>query len=73
MAELNRISEHGERKLKMRRESMAVSPPPMDGAAREQSRGSPVNGGIDGAQMDGVHGEPDGLPDGVDGVANGRA
>lgn len=84
VAELNRISEHGERKLKIRRESMAVSPS-LDGPAREESTPIPTGPqrGTDGSQWvdstgrtpDGVvdgDGEVEGVPDGLAGTANGN-
>ena len=68
VAELNRISEHGERKLKMRRESMAVSPS-VDGPARGETTPTPAapKRGTDGSQwVDGTDGKPDGVPEGPD-------
>jgi hypothetical protein len=72
VAELNRISEHGERKLKLRRESIAASsppPPPVHGAMRYESRESAANNrNIDGDRwVDGVEGGVDGTPDGMSG------
>ncbi|ERF71247.1 alpha-trehalose-phosphate synthase [Endocarpon pusillum Z07020] len=63
VAELNRLSEHGERKLKMRRESLLASPSsPMAATGLESPDPTAVTRGGVG---DGVLEEADGLLDGV--------
>lgn len=71
VAELNRISEHGERKLKLRRESMPISPS-LDGAERGELTQPAVSSGIEVSQQEnGLDGTSNGAPDGVNGAANG--
>lgn len=72
MAELNRISEHGERKLKLRRESMVISPPPVADSTTEESAEPPTNRGVEEAQSaDSVQEKPDGIADDVSNGVNG--
>jgi hypothetical protein len=64
VAELNRLSEHGERKLKMRRESLVASPTPPPGATGGESD-SVVEGAAASPQMNGVDAAPDEVANGV--------
>lgn len=75
VAELNRLSEHGERKLKIRRESMVVSPISPAGGATEEPIDPTINSdAYHPQQVDGVDGETAGIPDvmtnGVDRAAH---
>lgn len=68
VAELKRISAHGDRKLKMRRESVLASPSPGEDKAREEFTESANNAAVDdGAGVGGAHDAPDDLPGGVHG------
>lgn len=83
VAELNRLSEHGERKLKMRRESLLASPTSPTAATGLEStdptavtRGGEVDGAIEEADdlQDGLpDGIQDGLSSGVNGDTDGRS
>ncbi len=76
VAELNRLSEHGERKLKMRRESLLASPTSpatATGVASTDPTAVTRGGEVDGA-LEEADSLADGMPDGVaDGVADGMA
>lgn len=68
VAELKRISAHGERKLKMRKESVLASPSPGEDKAREEFTEPANNTEADGpARVSGAHEAPDNLSDGVPG------
>lgn len=64
VAELNRLSEHGERKLKMRRESLVASPTPPPGATGAESE-SAAEGAAASPQMNGVDEAADNVTNGV--------
>jgi hypothetical protein len=64
VTELNRLSENGERKLKMRRESLVASPTPPPGATGGESD-SAADVGAASPQMNGVDGAPEDVTNGV--------